>query len=116
MGFEAAPFKLTTEFLDVVGPEHFWRFRELCLRTFLALRRDRHRLVLLAEMTVSGCDHLPCFAGQPREAIDAMQRRFKPKLSERQCRLFVHGLIDKATNHWRTTLYDKYQRCCVGIL
>jgi phosphatidylinositol 4-kinase len=115
LGFEAAPFKLTADFLEVIGPD-YRRFRELCVRTFLALREDRHRLVLLAEMTVSGCDHLPCFDGRPRETIDALQKRFRPKLSDRACRAFVFGLIDKSTNNWRTSLYDEYQRCCVGIL
>ncbi|KAH8063612.1 phosphatidylinositol kinase [Aureococcus anophagefferens] len=101
LGFEAAPFKLTAEFLDVVGPD-YRRFRDLCVRVFLALRAERHKLLLLAEMTVSGCDHLPCFDGRPRETIDALRRRFKPKLSDRQVRAFVHGLIDKSTNNWRT--------------
>lgn len=114
LGFEAAPFKLTAEFLDVVGPD-YRRFRDLCVRVFAALRAERHKLLLLAEMTVSGCDHLPCFDGRPRETIDALRRRFKPKLSDRQVRAFVHGLIDKSTNNWRTHAYDRYQRVCVGI-
>ncbi|KAH8076067.1 phosphatidylinositol kinase [Aureococcus anophagefferens] len=114
LGFEAAPFKLTAEFLDVVGPD-YRRFRDLCVRVFLALRAERHKLLLLAEMTVSGCDHLPCFDGRPRETIDALRRRFKPKLSDRQVRAFVHGLIDKSTNNWRTHADDRYQRVCVGI-
>ena len=92
------------------------KFRELCVKTFLALREDRHRLLLLAEMTVAGCDHLPCFDGRPRETLDALRRRFRPKLSERECRAFVHALIDESANSWRTSAYDEYQRCCVGIL
>ena len=115
LGFEAAPFKLTKEFIDVIGPDSR-RFKDLCVQSFAALRRDRHKLLLLAEMTVSGCDHLPCFGGRPRETIDALQRRFKPKLSDRQVKAFVHGLIDKSANNWRTSAYDEYQRCCVGIL
>lgn len=75
LGFEDAPFKLTNDFLAVVGHENIHRFRELCIRTFLALRRQRHRLILLAEMTVHGCEHLPCFDGRPREVIDAFQFR-----------------------------------------
>ncbi|KAJ8600818.1 hypothetical protein CTAYLR_006420 [Chrysophaeum taylorii] len=114
-GFESAPFKLTNEFLELVGPD-FRRFKDLCVRTFLALRRERHRLILLAEMTVRGCEHLPCFDGRPRETIDALRRRFKPNLADRKVRAFVHGLIDKSTNNWRTSLYDEYQRRCVGIL
>lgn len=117
MGFEAAPFKLTAEFLDVIGRDSrsLRRFRELCYQTFLALRRQSHRLVLLAEMTVYGSEHLPCFDGRPRETIDALKARFKPSLTSRQLRTFVDGLIDQSINNWRTSLYDQYQRRCVGI-
>lgn len=78
LGFEDAPFKITNDFLAVIGHDYIHRFRELCIRTFLALRRQRHRLILLAEMTVHGCEHLPCFDGRPREAIDAFQSRTVP--------------------------------------
>ena len=84
MGFEAAPFKLTRDFLEVLGHDLLPLFRDLCHRTFVCLRRNSDKLLLLAEMAAAGCDHLPCFDGRAREALDGL-KRFRPELSERQC-------------------------------
>ena len=73
-------------------------------------------MLLLAEMAAAGCDHLPCFDGRAREALDGLKRRFRPELSERQCRAFMNSLIREASMHWRTRAYDGYQTCCNGIL
>ena len=116
MGFEAAPFKLTRDFLEVLGHDLLPLFRDLCHRTFVCLRRNSDKLLLLAEMAAAGCDHLPCFDGRAREALDGLKRRFRPELSERQCRAFMNSLIREASMHWRTRAYDGYQTCCNGIL
>ena len=113
---ENAPFKLTRDFLEVLGSDLLPVFRELCHRTFVCLRRNSDRLLLLAEMASHGCDHLPCFDGRAREALDALRWRFHGDFTERQCRAFVNSLIDEASNHWRTAAYDGYQTCCNGIL
>ena len=118
LAFESAPFKLTPEFVELMGGPSsmlFRKFRELCVRTFMALRRERHKLTLLVEMLVAGSDYLPCFAGRPHEAVEALRRRFHPEISDGAAADKVHELIDKATNNWRTAWYDEYQRCCVGI-
>ena len=44
----------------------FKRFRELCVKTFMELRRQRHKIILLVEMVVSGNENLPCFGGRPQ--------------------------------------------------
>merc|ERR1712176_1245676 len=52
-GFESAPFKLTADFVDVMGgpDSHYFRmFSELCCRTFLTLRRHCFEITLLVEM------------------------------------------------------------------
>ena len=116
MNFENAPFKLTRDFLEVLGSDLLPVFRELCHRTFVCLRRNSDRLLLLAEMASHGCDHLPCFDGRAREALGALRWRFHGDFTERQCRAFVNSLIDEASNHWRTAAYDGYQTCCNGIL
>ena len=59
LAFESAPFKLTPEFVELMGGPSsmlFRKFRELCVRTFMALRRERHKLTLLVEMLVAGSD------------------------------------------------------------
>jgi phosphatidylinositol 4-kinase len=56
-GFESAPFKLTREFVDVLDGPHshlFHVFRELCVRSFLALRKHCMEIILLVEMLKTG--------------------------------------------------------------
>lgn len=53
MQFERAPFKLTTEYIDLLGGPRsrmFRRFRALCIRAFLAARKARIALALPAPL------------------------------------------------------------------
>ena len=83
LGFEAAPFKLSQELVDVMrdvdGPpdndasdatpsptvaaaSNFSYFESLCVQGFLAARRQFHRLALLLQNAKEGPE-LPCFVG-----------------------------------------------------
>eukprot|EP00607_Mallomonas_marina_P006435 CAMPEP_0182426888 /NCGR_PEP_ID=MMETSP1167-20130531/13404_1 /TAXON_ID=2988 /ORGANISM="Mallomonas Sp, Strain CCMP3275" /LENGTH=878 /DNA_ID=CAMNT_0024608629 /DNA_START=749 /DNA_END=3385 /DNA_ORIENTATION=+ len=118
MGFEKAPFKLTAEFVELLEGAHsplFHRFRELCVKTFMELRKNNHRIVLLLEMLSKGNEHLPCFGGNPQRVMDELKSRFRSELHDRAAMEHVHGLVDLALDNWTTTCYDSYQRCCVGI-
>lgn len=58
--------QLTAEFVELMeGPRSatFKRFRELCVKTYMELRRQRHKVILLVEMVANGNENLPCFAG-----------------------------------------------------
>ncbi len=89
----------------------FKRFRELCVKTYLELRRQRHKIILLVEMVVSGNETLPCFGGRPQATVEALRQRFQPELNDRACSEFVNGLIDQSLDNWRTRWYDRYQSC-----
>ena len=118
MHFEQAPFKLTEEFVELMGGPRsasFRHFRSLCVRSFLLARKHRHRISLLVEMMILGNADLPCFAGMPKGTMDALNERFHPEMNTRQCENFVHELIDMSLDNWRTRWYDKYQRWCVGV-
>ncbi|CCI40885.1 unnamed protein product [Albugo candida] len=118
VAFESAPFKLTNEFVELMGGPRsasFRRFRSLCVRSFLIARKYRHRFLLLVEMMLSGNEHLPCFAGDPKGTMERFESRFQPQLDINACEDFVHDLIDASLNNWRTKWYDKYQRWCVGV-
>jgi phosphatidylinositol 4-kinase len=55
--FEKAPFKLTEEFIEVMGGEKSKLFKdyiELCVRGFIAIRKHYEKILLLVEMTLSG--------------------------------------------------------------
>ncbi|OQR99035.1 phosphatidylinositol kinase (PIK-J) [Achlya hypogyna] len=116
--FESAPFKLTGDFVELMGGPRsasFRRFRSLCVRSFLVARKYRYRITLLAEMMIAGNEDLPCFAGDPRGTIDRLAERFRPELSVSECEDLVHQLIDMSLDNWRTRWYDKYQRWFVGV-
>lgn len=118
-GFESAPFKLTREFVEMMdGPTSrtFKKFRSLCLRTFLELRKHCYRITLLVEMLMQGNEDLPCFLGKPEEAVRGLKDRFKLEWSDRACVEYVNFLIDESLENWRTRWYDTYQRFCVGVL
>uniref|UniRef100_H3HDF5 1-phosphatidylinositol 4-kinase n=1 Tax=Phytophthora ramorum TaxID=164328 RepID=H3HDF5_PHYRM len=105
MAFEQAPFKLTADFVELMGgprSAHFRRFRSLCVRSFLVARKYRHRFVLLVEMMLHGNEHLPCFAGDPKGTVERLAARFQPDLDINSCEDFVHELIDASLDNWRT--------------
>jgi phosphatidylinositol 4-kinase B len=118
-GFESAPFKLTTDFVDLMGGPHshvFRMFRELCCRTFLALRKHCLEITLLVEMLMVGNEDLHCFCNKPEEAVRGLRERFRLDWNDRACTDYVNTLIDESMENWRTRWYDRYQRFCVGVL
>lgn len=119
MGFESAPFKLTREAVDMMdgpGSRTFMRFRDLCGRTFMQLRKNAHKIILLVEMLVGGNEDLQCFAGNPDRALSELQERFKLDMNDAAVREYVDTLVDESLENWRTRWYDRYQRCCTGVL
>ena len=118
-GFESAPFKLTSDFVAIMdGPfsRTFGRFRSLCYRTFLELRKHCYEITLLVEMLTEGNEDLSCFRERPEDAVRELRQRFRLDLSDRACLDYVNSLIDESLENWRTTWYDRYQRYCVGVL
>lgn len=118
-GFESAPFKLTREFVSVLGgPDShlFGVFRTLCYRTFISIRKHCHEIIVLVEMLQLGNEDLACFRGRPDDAIRELRHRFRLDLNDRACLEYVNALIDESLENWRTNWYDRYQRYCVGVL
>jgi len=118
-GFESAPFKLTRDFVEVLEGPHshlFHIYRELCVRSFLALRKHCMEIILLVEMLKNGNENLACFRGRPNDAIQGLRDRFRLDLNDRACREYVNSLIDDSIENWRTDWYDRYQRYFVGVL
>ncbi|KAL7541067.1 hypothetical protein ACHAXR_010602 [Thalassiosira sp. AJA248-18] len=118
-GFESAPFKLTRDFVNLMdGPDSrtFQKFRELCYKTFIELRKHCYQMILLVEMLMEGNEDLACFRGKPEEAVRQMKERFRLDLNDNGIRKYVDSLIDESLENWRTRWYDRYQRFCVGVL
>jgi hypothetical protein len=60
---------------------------------------------------------LPCFAGG-EAGVETLKQRLEPRenMSEGDCRTYMNTVIDESLDHWTTTCYDRYQRCCQNIL
>lgn len=118
INFEAAPFKLTQELVDVMGGARstlFNTYRKLTIQAYLAARRYRERIALLVEMALSGNPDLKCFSGGARAVMVGLQSRFHPGLTDRAAIAMVHDLIDRSIDNWRTRWYDGYQRWTMNI-
>jgi phosphatidylinositol 4-kinase B len=118
INFEAAPFKLTQEFVQVMGGPRsslFNTFRKLCVQAFLAARKYRERILLLVEMMLSGNADLKCFIGGPKAVMSGLRARFHEDKSDRQCAKIVNDLIDASNDALRTRLYDAFQRWSQGV-
>lgn len=119
INFESAPFKLTAEYVEVMGGARsslFTTFRKLCIQAFLAARKYRERILLLVEMMLSGNKDLRCFLGGPRMVMAGLRARFFEGASDRQCVAMVHALVDQSLDNWRTRWYDSFQRWSQGVM
>lgn len=118
INFESAPFKLTNEYVDLLGGTHaplFRYFRYLVVRGFVEARRHQEKILQIVQTTLDfGGAKWPCFrAGQA--AIDALRARFQPDMSMQQYTNHVINLVDQAEGSFRTRCYDGYQYCCQGV-
>jgi phosphatidylinositol kinase/protein kinase (PI-3 family) len=106
MGFEAAPFKLTYEYIDVLGgmtSPSFGTFKKLCKRSFQALRREAEKLVSLVDV-MGRQSQMPCFASGGAQAVNALRARFVLHLTKEEAESFVEELIQKSAGSYYTRL------------
>lgn len=117
-GFESAPFKLSAEYIDLMGGlqgEPFAAFKDLMLAGFMALRKHADRILLLLEISQKA-SRLPCFGSSGLNTVAQMRQRFQLGLPETQVRLFVDRMITGSAYNVFTRLYDSFQYYSNGIL
>ncbi|KAI2642887.1 kinase-like domain-containing protein [Xylaria nigripes] len=118
VGFEAAPFKLTQEYVDVlggVGSPDFEDFKTLCKQAFQALRRSADNIIDLVSM-MGRDSKMPCFSAGSAQTTAALRQRFQLHLSADEAENFVEtDLISKSLGSYYTRLYDTFQYRTQGI-
>lgn len=117
MGFEAAPFKLTQDYVDVLGgltSPAFEEFKTLCKQAFQALRKDAERLIMLVDL-MSKQSKMPCFAAGAASVTNSLRARMMLHLSKEEAETFVDELIAKSVGSYYTRLYDTFQYRTQGI-
>nr|ACS29265.1 pik1 [Clavispora lusitaniae] len=117
VGFEAAPFKLSLEYVDVLGgvdSVYFRLFTQLCQQAFLALRESCDTLINLVDIMQKDSS-LPCFKSGTQTKV-LLKQRLQLDLSDEECNNFVESvLIGKSMGSMYTRLYDQFQLLTQGI-
>ncbi|CAH6718814.1 phosphatidylinositol 4-kinase Pik1p [[Candida] jaroonii] len=117
VGFEAAPFKLTQEYVDVLGgfdSPSYMKFKNLCKESFQVLRRNCNQIIDMVEL-MSKDSSLPCFKNGSQTSI-LLKQRLQLDLSEEDCDSFVeNSLIGRSIGSVYTRLYDQFQLITQGI-
>ncbi|KAL6947343.1 hypothetical protein ACO0QE_002226 [Hanseniaspora vineae] len=117
VGFEAAPFKLTFEYIDVLGGLQgapFLKFCELVKNGFKALRKHASQLVSMCSIMQKESLQ-PCFNAGEQTSVQ-FEQRFMLSLSDEECDKYVEDyLIGKSIGSMYTRLYDQFQLITQGI-
>ncbi|PSN39507.1 Phosphatidylinositol 4-kinase beta [Blattella germanica] len=117
LGFETSPFKLTPEFVEVMGglgSDMFEYFKILILQGLVAARKHMDRILNLVEIMRSG-SQLPCFKSGAA-TVQGLKNRFHLNLTEEQLQLLVDNLVESSIHSLSTKLYDGFQYLTNGIL
>ena len=117
MGFEAAPFKLTTEMIELLGGTEsatFASFKDMLKDSFQALRREAERIVTLVEL-MGRESKMACYSYGLVTVVSALRARFVLEKSQEEAREWVEDLVLKSAGSYYTRLYDTFQYRTQGI-
>ncbi|XP_066268152.1 phosphatidylinositol 4-kinase beta-like [Branchiostoma lanceolatum] len=116
LGFESSPFKLTHEFVEVMGGlngDMFKYYKILMLQGFIAARKHMDKVVQLIEIMQTG-SQLPCFKNGV-STVRGLRDRFHMNLTEEQLQLYVDSMVESSMHSLTTKLYDGFQYITNGI-
>lgn len=112
--FERAPFKLTQDYVDVMGgkgSDCFKEFKRLFAAGFEAARANSQIAVGLVEIMMYKSNY-PCFSG-PRyggdKALINFQNRLMLRTPDKDIRRRALGLIEDSIESYGTWIYDRFQ-------
>jgi phosphatidylinositol 4-kinase B len=112
MGFEMSPFKLTADYLAIIGNQ-YRLFIQLLKAAFLSVRRHVDEICVLVELLQKD-SNLPCF-GLGEGTVSALRARLRLELREAEAESFVDALIERSKGSAFTRGYDLYQALVHGI-
>eukprot|EP00095_Tigriopus_kingsejongensis_P010476 maker-scaffold1269_size51662-snap-gene-0.14 protein:Tk10476 transcript:maker-scaffold1269_size51662-snap-gene-0.14-mRNA-1 annotation:"phosphatidylinositol 4-kinase beta" len=117
LGFESSPFKLTPEFVEVMGGQDsdmFKYFKILILQGLVAAKKHSDKITAIVDIIHAGAQ-LPCFTSSA-SAVQAMKARFHMNLTEEQLHALVDSMVEQSINSLTTKIYDGFQYLTNGIL
>lgn len=117
VGFEAAPFKLPLEWVELMGGVDsavFAEFKSLVKQCFLCVCENATELVAMVEL-MQRDSSLPCF-GSGENTSELLKQRLMPAASAEERGTFVEQvLIGRSIGSNYTRLYDQFQLITQGI-
>lgn len=116
LGFETSAFKLTSEFVDVMGGpdgDMFNYYKMLMLQGLIAARKHMDKVAQIVEIMQQG-SQLPCFHGSG--TIRHLKERFHMNLTEEQLQGLVEQMVEGSMRSLTTKLYDGFQYLTNGIM
>ena len=119
--FENAPFKLTNDFVEVLGgtdTKYFNDFRKSLWKGFLACINHYEKIITLVEMMFCGHGNNMSYFEGGNALIDQLKLRFVPRpgMKKRDYIEYCDKLIEQSLDNWRTKWYDKFQYHFQGIM
>jgi len=117
--FERAPFKLTKEYVEVMGgvnSDCYQEFERLFVAGFQEARKNSQIALGLVEIMMYKSNY-PCFTGWrygKGRALTGFERRLLLHVPDSRVEARAHRLIRKAKRHFGTYLYDKFQHATNG--
>ncbi len=111
LGFESSAFKMTYEFVEVMGgiqSDMFAYFKILMLKGFLSARKHMDKLLPIIEIMQLG-SQLPCFQKGGPGIVRSLKDRFHLNLTEEQLQMQIDNMITNSMNSLTTRMYDNFQ-------
>uniref|UniRef100_M4BNV8 PI3K/PI4K catalytic domain-containing protein n=1 Tax=Hyaloperonospora arabidopsidis (strain Emoy2) TaxID=559515 RepID=M4BNV8_HYAAE len=113
---EMAPFKLTSEMVEIMGAEGFDHYRQLMAQGLRALQLEASQLLSLVYLS-SKDSCFPCFQGRSRaHIVRRLSRRLCVGWSVQDVERTASRIVDKSNGHRGTRQYDWFQKVSNGIL
>ena len=119
INFENAPFKLTKEYVEIMGGVdslYFRMFKDLMIKGMIICKKYVNNIINIAEIMSKG-SKMPCFDNKNIEDILLKFReRFYENKKDEEFIQIVDDLVNLSYNNFRTNQYDNYQKFTNGII
>ena len=119
LNFESAPFKLTKEYVEIMGGENsneFKYFKKLMCDGMIECKNHVEILCKIIEIMSHGST-MPCFDKKDvKKIIDCFRERFHEMKNEDEIKKIVDEMIYKSNDNFWTNKYDLFQQVTNNIL
>jgi hypothetical protein len=115
LGFESSPFKITQEFVDIMGglqSDMYSYYKILILQGLLAARKHMDKLMPIVEIMQHG-SQLNCFS--KGNVTLGLRERFHLNMTDEQLEFNVEKMVESSLNSLTTRVYDTFQYYTNGI-